>query len=173
MIEIALGAVGSIVGFVVGRRQRRRPTPKVVAFRHLGERSVGYRESAEVVSTLGEVGQALRRAGLPVRERGGELVIARRPDWLRIVATDPGRVTLASLDAEEIVSGTLIWEVSLALISLFGPLTVTEAAFGAFVIDGSRDCVAIEEERKERIRTLARAISQDMAEKLAVWRGQS
>jgi hypothetical protein len=173
MLEIALGAVGSIVGFVAARRQRRKPTPKVVAFRHLAARSVGYRESAEVASTVGEVGQALRRAGLPVRERGRELVIARRPDWLRIVATDPGHVTLASLDAEELVSGTLIWEVALALIPVFGPLMVTEAAFGAFVVDGSRDHLAIDEERKERIRAIARAISEDMSAKLAVWRGDS
>jgi hypothetical protein len=174
VIEIAVACVAGAIGFWSGRRLRRRGRRPVTvaAFRALARPEAAYRESAEpeVVRGVPEVVASLRAAGLPVRERAAKLVIARGRESMELSIRDAGRVTLASLDIRERGGGTLIFEVALALLPVFGALTVTEATFGTFVVDGSRDHLAIEEERKERIREIARSLAENTREKLAVWR---
>lgn len=116
------------------------------------------------------IADAIRASGLRVRVRDHRLAVVRGRERVDVNSRDPSRVTLASLDIRECGSGTLVFEVALALVPIFGVLVVTEAAFGKFVVDGARDHVALDAERKERIRAYARAVSKNTAEKLAVWR---
>jgi hypothetical protein len=174
VIEIAVACVAGWVGFVVGRkvRARDRSPMTMAALRPLARPELGFRDSGSLEAAHGitEVVAALRSAGLPVRERGGGLVLARGRERVFLTVPDPGRVTLASLDVRERAGKTLIFEAAIALVPLFGPLTVTEAAWGTFVVDATRDHRAIEDERGERIRAFARALSENMAEKAAAWR---
>jgi hypothetical protein len=174
VIEIVVACVAGWAGFVVGRkvRARNRSPMTMAALRPFARPELGFRDSAclEVTHAITDVAAALRAAGLPVRERRGDLVLARGRERVFLTVADPQRVALASLDVRERAGKTLIFEAAIALVPLFGPLTVTEAAWGTFVVDGTRDHHAIENERGERIRAFARALSENMAEKAAAWR---
>lgn len=174
MVEtVAVCAVAGYLAFWSGRALRRRqPRALVVSFRELVRAEATYREvrPPEVVASMTAIADAIRGSGLRVRVRGDRLIVVRGRECIDITSRDPRRVTLASLDIRERGSGTLVFEVALALVPIFGVLVVTEAAFGKFVVDGTRDHFAIDAERKERIRAYARAVSKNMGEKLAVWR---
>jgi hypothetical protein len=176
MVEtVAVCAVAGYLAFWSGRALRRRqPRALVASFRELRlvRTESTYREvrPPEVVSSMTAMADAIRTSGLSVRVRDHRLAVVRAHERIDVTLRDTSRVTLASLDIRERGSGTLVFEVALALVPIFGVIAVTEAAFGKFVVDGTRDHFALDEERKERIRAYARAVSQNMTEKLAVWR---
>lgn len=142
----------------------------MVALRPAAQLEVGYRDAApEVACSRAELVAVLRVAGLDVRERGRSVTVRRGRERVCMIVPDPRRVTLASVDVCECGGGTLVFETALALVPMFGAITLTEAEFGRYLIDGSRDAAAIDGERKERIAALARSIAEDMKEKAAAW----
>ena len=123
----------------------------------------------ETTCTLDELRAAVGAAGLAVEVGAGELRLRRGNERLRVAISDPQRVTLASLDVFQSGCESLEYELALALVPIFGPIQLVDANFGASAIDGSRDPAALMAERRERLKAIARAISEDMAEKKTVY----
>ena len=169
--------VGYSLGSRVARRARFRPRVTRAALRPMRAPETGYRDSAvtEPVHSCGDLLQTLRVAGLAVHEKphGIEVTDPVSSARVELHIPDRARVTLASLDVLVQANDTLVFEVALALVPLFGPITVTETAWGTFVVDGTRTAQALADERSDRIRAIGAAIAEDMKEKAAVYGGAS
>jgi hypothetical protein len=158
--------VGFIITVVLGPKHRRRKETWA-SFRPLGHGSTSspYRDQGaaeELTPTLAEVRAAVRRAGLQVRERSNGFDLRAGGRVLTVRTRDPERVTLASLEIVDQATETLVFALALALVALYGPIVVTEAMFGRFVVDGSCDAASLREQRAERIRSMAKAIISDL-----------
>lgn len=174
VIVFALGALGGwVVGVLRPRRTPAKPHTTVIALRHAAPRpGDAYRDAASDVScTLEELRADLVAAGLPAVLDGPVLSVARGTEQIRVEAHDPRRVTLATVDATQTGCETLYYELALALVPRFGPVRLTVAMFGAYLVDGTRDSAALVEERSARISAIAAAIVSDMQDKQRAYGG--
>ena len=105
---------------------------------------------------------AIRHAGLRVVVRPDGVEVHGEGRWITVRMLDPTRVTLDSLEIIDRATERLVFALALALVPLYGPLTVTEAKFGKTVVDGSRDAEALREERSERIRKIVAGVLADL-----------
>lgn len=162
--------IGLIVGFVLtaifGPTPRRRKETWV-SFRMAGGGPTGspYRDERATeakIPTLTEVLAVVRRAGLHVRARVNGFDLHGEGRVLTVRTLDPARVTLASLEIVDRATETLVFELALALVGLYGPILVTEAMFGSHVVDGSCDATSLREQRSERIRSIMRLAMIDL-----------
>ena len=83
--------------------------------------------------------------------------------------TQPRHITLASLDVFQTGCETLGFEVALALVPVFGPITLVDSYWGAFFVDGSGDAAALVAERAKRVQAFGSAMAEDLGEKIAVY----
>jgi hypothetical protein len=176
-----VGWLSLLAGFVVGfgvagvvsvRRSRRRgtvasfraaPGPQTTASPYRGD------PSAPAEPALRELVAAVREAGLGARTRTRGFDLWAGKHVLRLRVTDPGRVALASIELADTGHETLIFELALAFVPLYGPIVVTEALWGSFVVDRTRDAAALRDDRGERIKALARAIQARLAASQPLW----
>ncbi len=96
-------------------------------------------------------------------------VILRDGRTLRLRVADPAHVPLAAIEALDELHETLVFEVALALVPLYGPLVATEALWGGYTVDGSRDAGALRDDRGERIKAMARRVQDGLRASQAVW----
>ncbi|HWU88647.1 MAG TPA: hypothetical protein VN253_15370 [Kofleriaceae bacterium] len=97
-----------------------------------------------------------------MRERVNGFDLRGEGRVLTVRTLDPARVTLASLEIVDHGTGTLVFELALALVGLYGPVRVTEAMFGSCIVDGSCDAASLREQRSERIRSIAGLVIADL-----------
>ncbi len=162
--------IGLLIGFILtaifGPAARRR-NETWVSFRMASGGPIGspYRDeraTEAAIPTLAEVLAAVRRAGLHARERVNGFDLRGEGRVLTVRTLDPARVTLASLEIVDRATETLMFELALALVGLYGPILVTEALFGSCVVDGSCDAASLREQRAERIRAIASLVIADL-----------
>lgn len=161
-----VAAVAAFGGGVVLARKLWPPPPPPARETMVALRQAG---GDEVACTLDELRALLATAKLAGEVRDGALHVARGAERVRLVAPDPQRITLASLDVFAANCETLAYDAALALVARFGAVRLVEELFGAFAIDGTRDAAALAEERGERVRAMARAIADDMLAKQAAY----
>jgi hypothetical protein len=157
MIAVAI-VIGLIAGYVFGQRSKlapRRPRPRPV---QLGA-------SASTTLPLVDLIEAVRAAALRVEPHVNgfdlvdQLTSADVPDRLTVSVPDPKAVTVASLRCGETASLDLPFELALALVPLYGKLTLVLDS-GVYDIDGTQD-------RHALVRELSRRQTAKMRELLA------
>jgi hypothetical protein len=165
------GFVGMIVSLFRPRRTKSPPRTTMIAIRQASSSAgAAYRDPAtETACTLEELRADLAAPGLTATIDGSMLELVRGKERIRIVAQDPRRVTLASLDLEQTGCDALYFEAALALVPRFGPLRLAVAMFGIYSIDATRTVAALVDERSERIGAIASAIVNDMQNKQQVY----
>jgi hypothetical protein len=163
--------LGVLVGFVGAAfwvpRFRKTRKETWVAFRPAGDTPPGtpYRDgrTAELrTRTAEEVLAAVRAGGLRVREISSGFEVHGEGRWLTVHMHDRSNVTLDSLEIIDRATETLVFELALVLVPLYGPILVKEAKFGSAVVDGSLDVEALRAGRAERIRKIVRGVLDDM-----------
>lgn len=178
-MELVLVPICLVAGYSIGIRlarwARNRPVPTRAAFRPIRAPDTGYRDSAgsDAVHAHGDLLQALQVAGLATHDRphGIDVTTPLSRERVELHMSDRARVTLVSLDVVVHANDALVFEVARALLPLFGPMTVTETAWGTYIVDGSRTAQALADERRERIRVIMGAAAEDMLEKADVYEG--
>lgn len=163
--------LGVVVAGIVSARRVRRGT--MASFRQSPGRAATdpYRGNANSREAphLDEVVAAVRNAGLDAHLRAGGFDLRRENHVLRLRVADPARVPLPSIDIVNTGHVTLIFELALALLPLYGPILVTEALWGTYIIDGACDPMALRGQRAERIKALARGIQAGLAASQPLW----
>lgn len=145
----------------------------VAAFRPAASRQLGgpYRgdHAAAPEPALAELITAARAAGLAVHEVPGGFDVRADDRAIRVRVRDRSRVALASIDLVDTGHETLVFQLALALVPVYGPIAVTEALFGTFIVDGRADAEALRGQRGERIKALARRIQERIAASQPDW----
>jgi hypothetical protein len=99
--------------------------------------------------------EAVRAAALWVEPRSDGFALVDQlagdgiPDRLIVRASDPGAVTVASLTCGDTSSLDLPFQLALALVPLYGPLTLALES-GVFEVDGTKDSHALMRELSRR-----------------------
>ncbi|MEO8703733.1 MAG: hypothetical protein ABI867_27025 [Kofleriaceae bacterium] len=172
MLELGVAIAALIAGFVVARRKPPKARHEtMLALRPATTATGTYREQpgGEITCTLDELRARLAAAALPHELEGDTLHVRRDAESLRIVIPEAQRVTLASIDIYQVGCEKLAYELALALVPVFGPLTMADGLWGTFAVDERTSVVALEDERSERIKTMASRIAADMQHKMAVY----
>jgi hypothetical protein len=165
---VLLLVVGLAIGVAIAAVVRLRKGPRWVcaSLRPGPRRETPYRGDVPAAPpTLAQLIAAVREAGVPVRENARGFAAGK----LRVTVADPARVELATIDIADADQELMIFRLALALVPLYGPLTLTEVLWGAYLVDGSRDAEALKEDRAERIREMARGIQARIAESQPAW----
>jgi len=157
-IVIAM-VIGLVAGFLISRRPApppRRPTARPVK---LGS-------TAQTARPLADVIEAMRAEALQVESRADGFALVDQlvsegavADRLNVRVSDPSAVTIATLSCGDTSSLDLPFQLALALVPLYGPLTLVIET-GAYEIDGSKD-------RHALVRELSRRQTERMREALA------
>lgn len=149
MFLVAL-ALGLVAGFVVGRRAPQRPP------REPGKpRPVRLGATAQAARPLADLLEAVRASALWVEPRVDGFNLVEQlagdgiPDRLVVRVSDPSAVTIASLTCGDTSSLDLPFQLALALVPLYGPLTLVLDS-GVFEIDGTKDSHALMRELSRR-----------------------
>jgi len=148
-----------------GSRTSFRPAPDQ---RHQGDPYRG-EVAAPPSHTLATLTEAVRTPTCDVRSRADGFDLRSGGHSLELRVDDPANVTLASIELVDHDNGSMIFELALALVPLYGPIVVTEALWGAFVVDGRRDATALREDRAGRIRELARSVAARIDSSRPLW----
>lgn len=174
-MELALIVLGFGPGFaaaavLVARRARRRET--VASLRSAPSQASTtdpYRGHATAPPTpaLATVLEAASKLEPRVTPKGFSL--ARGEHVVTVRIADPDRVPIEAIELADSGHDTLVFELALALVPLYGPLIVTEAMWGAFLVDGKKPAPALQDERGERIRAMARGIQERLAASQPAW----
>lgn len=150
--------VGLLVGFVgmawLSPKLRKRSKETRVAFRSLADEPRPPR-------TLDEIVAAARSANLRVTAHPSGFAAHEDQRSVTMTVPDATRVTLASMEIVDNATELLVYELALAMVPLFGPLSVTES-FGRRLVDGTRDAGALREERSAAIRKMAAGVLADL-----------
>jgi hypothetical protein len=147
---LAIGVVaGYLVGVVAIPRLARRPPGARVTIREAGD-------AAPRTRRLDELIEAASAAALRIRIRPNGFDVRAQSSGYRehVVAVrveDAARVTLASLQITDTGGYDLIFTLALALVPLYGPLTIAEADGQRFQVDGTRDQHELRHERAARV----------------------
>jgi hypothetical protein len=157
VIAVAI-LIGLVAGYVFG--QRSKPAP-----RRSSPRPVRLGAASETARSLADLIEATRAAALRVDPRvdGFDLVDQLTsdgtPDRLTVRVTDPKAVPAASLRCGDTASLDLPFELAVALVPLYGPLTLVLDS-GVYEVDGTKD-------RHALVRELSRRQTERMREALA------
>ena len=154
---IALWIVaGLALGVLAGRRSsatgsRRKAYP------------VRLSAASAVTHPLGEVIEAMRAMALRVEPRLDGFAVIDQLDkdgaTLEVRVTDPKTVSVSSITCSDTMSIDLPFQIALALVPLYGPVSVTVET-GLYEIDGTRD-------RHQLVRELSRRQTERWNELLA------
>ena len=157
MIAVAI-LLGLVAGYIFG--QRSKPAP-----RRASPRPVKLGGSREVQCTLADLTEAVRAAALRVEPRvdGFDIVdqLTNHVPFERLTVrvTDPKAVAIAAIRCGDTSSLDLPFELALALVPLYGPLTLVLDS-GVYDVDGTKD-------RHALVRELSRRQTARMSEALA------
>lgn len=174
---LPLVVVGFAVGFVAASivvAIRAKRTDTIAVFRSApagAPTGAPYRAevAAPATPTLEALLGAARTAKLDPRATPTGFAIARGKDAVALRVPDPTRVPIASIELVDSGHETLVFELALALVPIYGPIHVTEAMWGTYLVDGRKSHTALHEERGERIRAMARGIQERLAASRPAW----
>lgn len=137
---------GTALGYLAGRLapgRGPRGTLREVRIRVRDDRAACLEDLVEAARTMA-LRVEPRRDGYTVLEQG-----ARNPARLSVRVSDPGHVTASSLFCSPTTSNHLPFVVALALVPVFGPVTLVYAG-EVYEIDGTRDPHALTRELSAR-----------------------
>ncbi len=166
----AFGVVAGVFASLIFKPRSKSSNQTWSSLRHAADHA-GYRDREhEVIRTWAEVVEAVRAAGLRPTEAQDRFELNDAEGHrLTVIATEPGRVTLRSLEVIDTASETLVFELAHALLEPFGPMIVTEANFGRFVVDGTTTVEALRAQREERIEKLAQGVLRNVEDSRAAF----